>query len=294
MEQTSSIKVGIGRATGLSRVPDRNLLNNPSLIQHRLDDLIARVDKLERLDRAIVSSRPDASVDAAVSGETAAIFEAILADFRQLTITVTASSDPEANRLAIPVYEAAADAALLGGNLDFYLVCQTRLLRELYEEVQLLKQREDGQVPPHPRLHEFVGYSLLYFGVFAHSGVELAKKFREMDKQMAASPHVRYALEAITAYHTQDPIRFIALYKKGTVRQRTILHPSLKQVQKLALKLIIKSYLQLERDYAILLLGMASEDEFLRLLEVSRPDLLPLNSQPGPRFNFRLPRHEAK
>lgn len=293
-DQTSSIKVGIGRATGLSRVPDQTLLNNSSLIQYRLNELINRSDTLERSDCSLVSSNQHVSAHAAISGETAAIFEAILADFRELTMAVTASSKPEASRLAIPVYEAAADAALLGGNLDFYLVCQTRLLRDLYDDEQNLEEKEKGRVVSLDRLDEFVGYSLLYFGVFVHNGVELAKKFREMRRRTVRSSHVQYALSAITAYHTQDPIRFIALYKKGNVRQRTILHPALTFVQNLALKTIIKTYLQLERTYAASLLGMASEDEFLRLLESYRPELLPLNSQPATSFIFRLPRNGAR
>lgn len=293
-DQTSSIKIGIGRATGLSRVPDQTLLNNSSLIQHRLNELVDRSDLLERSNCSLVSSSPSVSADAAISGETAAIFEAILADFRELTMAVTASSEPGASRLAIPVYEAAADAALLGGNLDFYLVCQTRLLHDLYDYEQNLEEKEKGGPVSPSRLNEFVGYSLLYFGVFVHNGVELAKKFREMRRHTVRSPHVQYALSTITAYHTQDPISFLALYKKGNVRQRTILHPVLTFVQNLALKTIIKTYLQLERTYAVSLLGMASEDEFLRLLEAYRPELLPPNTQPATSFIFRLPRNGAR
>lgn len=293
IEQTPSIKLGLGRATGLSRVPDKTLLNNPSLIQQRLDDLVTRFDRLERSNCSVVGSCMDVTKDAAISGETATIFEAILAEFRELTMAITASTQPEVHCLAIPVYEAAADAALLGGNLDFYLVCQTRLLRDLYNE-HILEEKGQGQGLSLTRMNEFVGYSLLYFGVFVHSSIELAKKFREMSRQTAASSQVQYALSAIIAYQTQDPIRFIALYKKGNVRQRTILHPTMKHVQKLALNAIIKSYLQLERTYAASLLGMASESEVLHLLEICRPDLLPPNSQPANNFIFRLPRNGAK
>lgn len=280
---THKITIGLGRATGLSRVPDASLTNNPALIDDKLTALQQRVRDLESFDCSVVSSKPDASVDAAVSGETAALFEAILADFRQLTMAVTASRLPDAKRLSIPVYEAAADASLLGGNLDFYLVCQTRLLRDLYEEYDYDNQSTK-------RRNEFIGYSLLYFGVFTFDGIEIARKCRQLDKRTTASPFVRYALSAINAFRNHDSMRFITLYKKGNVRQRTILHPALKGVQKLALKMLIKSYLQLHRPFAVSLLGMLSEEEFLRLLETQRPDLLPLNSAPSTDFIFRQPR----
>lgn len=300
-DQTSAITVGLGRATGLSRVPDQSLVNQPSLIEARLKALLQRVEQLELFDCSVVSSKPDVSVDAAVSGETAAIFEAILADFRELTMAVTAASStstpnclPSASPsavddLAIPVYEAAADAALLGGNLDFYLVCQTRLLHDLYPPVILEAAAK--------RRAEFVGYSLLYFGVFASDGLEIARRFRSLDRHCRASPFVRYAIDAVNAFRSLDAIRFIALYKRGNVRQRTILHPALKGAQKLGLRTIVKANLTLNKAFAIKLLGMTSDDEFLRMLETQRPDLLPFNNTIVARamqdFVFRPPRTPA-
>lgn len=283
VDHTSTITVGLGRATGLSRVPDQSLAQNPALIEHRLADLRNRVDRLEQFDCSVVSAKPEVSVDATLSGETAAIFEAILADFRELTMAVTASPLPEVKRLSIDVYEAAADAALLGGNLDFYLVCQTRLLRDLYEE-----HASDPMAIS--RRDEFFAYSLLYFGVFTYDGIELARKFRRMDKKTLSSPYVRYAFSAINAIRNHDTVRFISLYKTGNVRQRTILHPALKVVQALGLKTLIKSYLQINRSYALSVLGMTSEEEFRRLLEAQRPDLVPLNEDYSSDFFFRLPR----
>lgn len=310
-DQTSAITVGLGRATGLSRVPDQALVNQPSLIEARLNDLLKRVEQLELFDCSVVSSKPDVSVDAAVSGETAAIFEAILADFRELTMAVTAASSTSTSSpttsststpmclpptspspvdaLAIPVYEAAADAALLGGNLDFYLVCQTRLLHDLYPPVIL-----EGAAK---RRAEFVGYSLLYFGVFASDGLEVARRFRSLDRHCMASAFVRYAIDAVNAFRSLDAVRFIAMYKRGNVRQRTILHPALKGAQKLGLRTIIKANLSLNKGFATKLLGMTSDDEFLRMLETQRPDLLPLNNTIAARatqdFVFRPPRTAA-
>lgn len=191
---------------------------------------------LDRFDCLVVSSKPNISVDAAVSGETAAIFETILADFREFTMAVTASPVSEVKRMAIAVYESAADASLLGGNPDFYLVCQTRLLRDRYDN---LTADPNSHCSNSDRRNEFISYSSLYFGVFSPDGIELARKSRHMYfTNSKSSPSIRYALSVVTALRNQDGVRFILSYQKGNIRQRTILHPELKDMQRLRSSLL--------------------------------------------------------
>lgn len=263
-------------------------MENPKRIEERLHELAGRVEQLEKYDCSVVSAKPDISVDAAISGETAAIFEAILGGYRDLTMAITAlssSDDPYPHSLSIPVYEAAADAALLGGNLDFYLVCQTRL-SELYSSTT---------DPAHcARKDEFFGYSLLYFGVFINNSMEIARNLRQIkfNRISLSSPHVHYALRAINAFKKQDAFMFIDLYKEGNVRQKTIIHPVLKNIQKLGMRTLVKAYLSVNRKYAIGMLGMTSEEEFLNVMEVLRPDLLPYNKgRTSNDFFFRVPRN---
>lgn len=279
-QETKAI-IGLGRATGLSRVPDASLVNSPDLIKQRLDGLLERSNRLESCELTALhielSEAPSEASQIAVQER-----EAILAGFRQLTMAVTASSLEQVKRLAISVYEGAADASLLAGNLSFYLSCQSRLLSDLYPDDSVPTAAAAAE-----RRDEFMTYSLLYFGVFCPSALELAVIMRRMTPRTLSLPSVKFAFAIVNAFANGNNVKFILLFNQCNVRQQTILKPSLQTVRKNALAEIVRAYLTLERKCAVSRLGLQSDSEFLRLLERERPDLMVKNSSNSPEFHFR-------
>lgn len=267
--------VGLGRATGLSRTPDARLARSPAEVELRLRVLRGHTTALAVDGAAAVSERTAVCVDSARA------LDVLVGDFRELTMAVTASPVPAMTALAVPVYEAAADASLLAGNLSFYLSCQSRLLGELYDEAAVEKR---GRRP------EFISYALLYFGVFHVDGLEVSSLLRRMDSATEASSPVKYAFRVMTAFRNCDSLRFIALYKTGNLGQQTILHPVLQTMRQMAMRQIVSAYMEMNKDYALDLMGLATNTEFLVFLEALRPDLIMYNQPTAPNFVFRAPR----
>lgn len=283
--QDSQPVVRLGKATGTSRTPDVTLANSPQLIQKRLSELLERSKRLE--NDLLTALNIDERNDMSTQLSTAALkeWEAILGDFRQLTMAVTASGLREVKNMAISVYEGAADASLLAGNLSFYLSCQSRLLSDLYNEYSM-----DSNSTAADRRDEFIGYSLLYFGVFCEDALELAVAMRRMNIRTMASPSVKFSLSLVSAFRNGENTKFISMFNLCNLRQKTILRPSMHGVRRSAFTELVRSYLALERNCAVLRLGMKSEIEFLQLLESERPDLKSRNFEHSAEFYFRLPR----
>ena len=196
-------------------------------------------------------------------------------------MAITASKSTEALLLAREVYEKAADTALFGGNLAFYLSCQSRLLRDIYP-INATKSSSDA------RHAEFAGYALLYFGVFAPNRLELVQLMRKMTPYIARQKCVKDAFEVIQAYRHRDGFRYIEYYSRADVRQRTLMSPKMPRMRRHGMLQIIKAYLKLEKDVAHAYLGMKTEDEFVQLLKEVRPDLVHVNDQSGDIYRFRV------
>lgn len=271
--------IGLGRATGLSRVPDAALSRSPELMESLLADLISQLKQLEAGGYALVSIGTQVNGPAS-SSEAIEAWERILGDFRQLTMAVTASPLEDVKSLTLRIYEAAADACLLGGNLSFYLACQSRLLSDIYVDYPT-------GAPSMRRRDEFTGYSLLYFGVFCVDSRELAAIMRRMSPETFASPFVTSGLAVLVAFRNRDAAKFITLLNNNcSVRQKTILSSSLDSMRKTALHTIIRSYLTLDKSLALSLVGLQSEADFLELLKAERPDLV-ANNADAVEYQFR-------
>lgn len=278
--------IGLGRATGLSRVPDAALSRSPELMESLLADLISRTKQLEDGGYALVS------IGTQVNGPTSSskaieAWESILGGFRQLTMAITASPLEDVKSLPLRIYEAAADACLLGGNLSFYLACQSRLLSDIYVD----HPTDTASVR---RRDEFTGYSLLYFGVFCVDNRELATIMRRMSPQTFASPFVTFGLTVLVAFRNRDAAKFITLFNNScSIRQKTILSSSLDSMRKIALSTIIRSYLALDKYLALSLVGLQSESDFLNLLKAERPDLVENNTGASAEYQFRSRRSSS-
>lgn len=267
--------IGLGRATGLSRAPDRSLARSPQRMQRLLADLSATLHTLERDDLALIDHDADTSASALLDK-----WDSLLAGFRRLTMAITASNANDIQLLAMHSYEAAADAALLGGNLSFYLACQTNLLRDLYNT----NRPQDVTRRP-----EFIAYSLLYFGTFCNDYREVATTLRDMPIQLFHTSSIQFALSIIKAYNNQDGPQYIALYQQADTRQRTILSMALPAMRKAALNSVVRAYMTLDKKRAMLLTGSTSETDFFNLLQTQKPDLAKYNEADNAEFHFRLP-----
>lgn len=271
--------IGLGRATGMFRVPDEHLSKSPELVSQLLDQLLERCKRLENVGLSALHIEERGEEKDRVSREAMEEWERIVEDYRRLTMSITASTHEGVCAMAIRVYEAAADAALLSGNLSFYLSCQSRLLKDLYEierDAEKLGRRE-----------EFLGYSLLFYGIFCTDALEVNIAMRILSVEELRRPMIAFPLSLLTAFRNGEHARVIGLYKQCTVRQRTIIRPSYQQIQKLALAEIVRAYLSLEKRCALTRTGFVSENDFLQLLNTERPDLMPRNAQPAAEFHFR-------
>lgn len=272
--------IGLGRATGLSRVPDAELSKSRDLMESRLANLIIGTTQLEEDGHALVCIEAEASATASASGVMEA-WESILGDFRQLTMAITASPLEDVKALALRIYEAAADACLLGGNMSFYLACQSRLLSDIYTDYP------PGS-PSKRRRDEFIGYSLLYFGVFSVDNRELATIMRRMGPETFRSPFVKFGMTVLVANRNRDAAKFLSLCNTCSVRQKTILSSSLESMRKIALRTIIRSYFALDKSVAASRVGLQSDVDFLDLLKAERPDLMARYSSDSAQYQFRL------
>lgn len=258
--------IGLGRATGVSRVPDSKLSTSAPMVREQLKETVHRMDALLRERRTVIGQaegRKALPLDEGSLNE----WEIIQGRFRKLTMSITASSQSDVKSLSIPVYERAAEAYLYSGNLSYYLSCQTRLLRELYIELDA-ETRNKGS-----RYSEFVGYSLLYFGVFRADMLEVAQVMRGMDRETRQSPSVKLALSIIAELRNRNAWKVLAKYRQLDERQRVLLFPRLDELRREALATLIRSYMCLSKTMATSILGMQDESEFLSLLVSERADL---------------------
>ncbi|KAI0565651.1 SAC3/GANP [Gracilaria domingensis] len=273
-------KIGVGRATGVSRVPDAALSESSELVQYNLKCLEDRIERLLRQKQTVLEIG-ERELPPAATENVFAEWEAVHGAFRQLTMSITASTKPEVKRLAIPIYESAADASLYGGNLSFYLSCQTRLLKELYAELPLGQRRDS-------RYSEFIGYSLLYFGVFQVDDTEIAQLMRNMDYYTTKVPSVKLAFSILSAVRNRDGKKVFALYKRCSVSQRVLVFPALESIRRELLNVLIRAYLQLSKTKTASLLGMRNEKETLALIASERPDLAAQVTTENEEYPFRI------
>lgn len=175
---------------------------------------------------------------------------------------------------AVAVYEAAADASVLAGNLGFYCTCLSRLLKDFYPPLARAST-------PAPRHTELLGASLLYYGIFASAPLEVACHLRELPPGDAAAPPVRFALRAAALAARGQYWGFSRLYadEDTTRRQRTVMQPALVELRKRWIRVIAKAYLSLdERTCADWLgFGNGQEGEARRLLVETVPGLASVN-----------------
>lgn len=275
--------IGLGRATGFSRVPDAALSGSMERMKGLLVHLEEQVKVLERDGYALICLQKQRTTSKPTIRDAMAAWEPILAEYRQLTMAVTAASRDDSGKFAIRAYEGAADACLLAGNLSFYLACQTRLLSDLYE--------------PYPDIaikrSEFIGYAILYFGVFCIDYLELARMMRVLTEEGASCSAVRFAFDVVTAYRTRNGPKFLSLFQRGNIRQRTILSSAVEPMEKLSLSQLIRSYMTLDKDFAVAQLRLCSRTEFFDLLQSERPDLIPENIGESSEYQLRVRQRKA-
>lgn len=169
-----------------------------------------------------------------------------------------APADSELRLRGIYVYESAADAAILAGNLAFYLTCQSRLLKDLYPRSDLLT------CAPASRAAEFHSYSLLYFACFAKDSLEVVSHCREMSLKLAQHPGVKFSLAVASVVDSGDYAQFFGkFYSRGNRKQRTIMQPALAAFRRQAMLVMARAYRSLSSAAASEWLGLESEKEAL-------------------------------
>ena len=245
-------------------------------------ELNGLVRSLETNGQFLVGIGEDMREGSCASDETIKRWGDILAQYRQLTMAVTASSLVSVRAQAIQVYEDAADACLLGGNLSFYVSCQSRLLRELYSA-------RHRHLPAQSRYSEFLSYSFLYFGVFHVDHFELAHLMRGAPPDLLDDARFRLAFAAMDAVQKEKGVEFIRIYRMADARQRTLMNPKLPLMRKGAMGELVCAYHNLDKKFALTVLGFSSEAEFLELLRTQKPALAKENSSASSEFRFRVP-----
>lgn len=174
-----------------------------------------------------------------------------------VAMSVTASgvdasaSDSDLRRVAVYVYEAAADASLLGGNLGFYCTCQSRLLGDLYPQMSLTPARAT----------EFRALSLLYYAIYAQDKIEVACHLRGLSPVQLEDSRVRFGLKAASLRACGRNFDLIKLCTNGQAsrRQRTIMQPVLADLRRDAMKTMAKAYMCLDSRVAAIWLGFSEE-----------------------------------
>ncbi len=266
------------KAIGISRTPDTKLVKNPRAMHARLNELCSEVSRLEAAGILAVDKAADVK-----ESEVHEAWEPILESFRVLTVSATASGERLDPSFTATMYEAAADAALLGGNLAFYLSCQSRLIGDLYPQLKHLGE------PPPERADEFAGYNLLYFGVLTVDSTELAVQLRRLGD--SSSPGVLFALKAITCVLTQNAFGFLDLYMDATTRQRSVMQPRLEAMRDMAAQTIIRTYLSLETKHAQNLLHVHSTELVFKTILNQKPELAVHNKDhQAPVIILRVPK----
>lgn len=278
----ASYTIGVGRAVGLSRVPDAELSKSPELVAKRLEQLKAYKTDLEEKKCSLLELKEQRKTNVNTE-EIGSQWEEILAGFRQLTMAVTASSQKEMNAITVDVYEAAADAALLAGNLSYYLSCQTRLLHELYDS-------SDKNVKYSEYRLQLLAYSIIYFGVTYPDKLAIAQTMRGIDRKEMSSSFMQYAFLVFAARTDHDALKFLSLYHRATLRQRIVMNPVLRMMQGIAISQLVRSYLELSKPWTLSVLQMNTESEFLDLLKKEKPELVSCNSKESSLFIFRQPK----
>jgi SAC3/GANP family len=191
----------------------------------------------------------------------------------------------ELRKSAIAVYEAAADASCLAGNLGFYCTCLSRLLKDFYPV-----EAATGATPA--RRAEMFGASLLYYSVFARAQLEVACHQREMTADLRKAPAVRFALAAASCVARGQYCVFFRLFAdEGTSRQqRTVMASALAEMRTKAFRTIARAYMTVEVSACADWLGYKSDqaDELRKLLVETLPMLDAVNSDASsPIFNLR-------
>eukprot|EP00171_Calliarthron_tuberculosum_P015144 IDg15144t1 len=193
---------------GSLRTPDALLTERSGAMLSRLRTLSSKAAELEAQGLTFVEA---ASVSAAERA-----WGPVLAGFRVLTMSITASGQRLDPAFVAQVYECAADAALLGGGLPYFLTCVSRLLRDLYPQMQ-----REGEVSI--RRNEFIAYSYLYFGTVAKAPVELNIQLCKMPRSAFGSKSVTFARRVVDSIRRNDGITFLRLYSQTSKREKAIM-----------------------------------------------------------------------
>lgn len=179
----------------------------------------------------------------------------MFSDFFLVAMSVTASGvdasprGSDLRRLAVEVYEAAADACLLAGNLGFYCVCSSRLLGDLYPSI-----------PPAAREAEFRSLSILYYSCYVRDNLELARCLRRLSPALLADEGVRLALTVAKLRACGREMELLKVYDGLGTRARTILQPALKGFRTEVAGALVKAYLSLDAAVAARWLSCTVEE----------------------------------
>lgn len=186
---------------------------------------------------------------------------------------------------AVAVYEAAADASVLGGNLSFYCTCLSRLTGDFYPAAA-----RAGAAAA--RAGELAGARLLYYAMFARAPLEVACALRALPAGSARDPNVAFALRAagLAARGQYQPLA--RLYGAAGRRQRTVMLPALRALRAGWVRTLARAYLSLEEGVAAEWLGMddAAPGDVRRLVVEVLPSLKDVNEGASETLQFRATR----
>lgn len=200
--------------------------------------------------------------------------------------SVTASlqaEDQDSYATAVFAYECAADAALMAGNMSYYLACQSRLLGELYTSLEASGSSAS-------RRCEFLGYALLYFGAYHKDRTEVVMLMRRMTRADLEDSDVRFALDILRSVSRTDYLAFRQLYCRASRRQRTLLSEACATMRDTGMLVLARSHRTLNTGVAASWLGIGDPVETRALLVALRPELEPSNRSADLTLSFVKPR----
>lgn len=210
-------------------------------------------------------------------------WEPILAGFRVLTASMTAGARRLDADFVATVYERAADAALLGGGLPYFLACTSRLVGDVYPQM-----KAEG-LPPSSRSHEFAALRYLYFGTVADNTLELNMQLRATSTTTRESPEMEFARSAVACVRRRDGISFLRRYSGATPAQKAVMVPCVALMRDEAARAIIRVYLKLETSIAQRLLLVSTREEVFKVLYEQQPELRKANGDaPGDLVKLRV------
>lgn len=234
--------VGIGRKRG-------NDMTEVAYLKYALQEIERRVTDIEE------------------NGASRPILKAIVSDAHQLTESVNRITDLRSSSLAMRIYEAAVDAALLAEDLPFFITCTKRLI-DLYEEMKQGTVFSTGYA-------DFLSYGLLYFGVVQDDEMQITRlvELTRANGSLSKEP-VRSVLSMLKAVRQAKELRFITLWKRATVQQKFIVRSLLPGLQERAICKLVRTHKRLDHVLMSGMLGLDSPEQVSALLRKACPGLL--------------------